>query len=183
MNPLNFFVQYQINPTKLNSYKGKQNMKRLLVLLALTCFLTSGLFGQKLSETESLQLENEVLKVNAEMVKAAEAKDLEKLFSFVLENDRGAVVQGGIILLTRAEVMESTRNSFQGLVSINYRMDNEYVTALSPTLALLIADGLTTFTLEDGRTISRAFAQSILFSRQDDKWKVLHAHRSFPANR
>lgn len=47
-------------------------------------------------------------------------------------------------------------------------------------LAVVTGEGLTSATLDDGRTLSRRFAQSVVLVLTDGDWKVFHAHRSFP---
>ena len=101
----------------------------------------------------------------------------------IVENDRGALVQEGRILLTRQYMLDSTRKGLQGLERIDYDFEQEYVTVLSPTLALLVAGGITNVTTSEGSSFSVRFAQSIVFSLENGNWKVLHAHRSFPSNR
>jgi ketosteroid isomerase-like protein len=159
------------------------NSSKIYLMAMLGIAFAGMAFSQDMSETERLGIEQAVLKTNAEMVQAAESGDLDKLFGFVLENDRGAVVQDGKILVTRRQVIESTRQGMAGFKKIDYIFEQELVTVLSPSLALLVADGVTDATTRDGRIFSVRFAQSVLFQLQNGKWQVLHAHRSFPANR
>ncbi len=116
----------------------------------------------------------------AEIQSAAQALDTDKVFSFVLENDEGSLVQNGNLFLTRKEALESTKQGLQGLQKVSYRFDQQHVTLLAPTIALAIGEGSSSATTEDGRTFTTRFAQSVVFVLADGEWKVFHAHRSFP---
>jgi ketosteroid isomerase-like protein len=121
-----------------------------------------------------------VLARMAEIQTAAEALDADKVFSFVVENDSGALVQNGRLFLTQEEAWESTRQGFQGLQKVDYRFDKQFVTLLSPTVALATGEGESSATTVDGRTFRTRFAQSVVLVLTDGGWKVFHAHRSFP---
>ena len=116
----------------------------------------------------------------AEIQDAAQALDPDKVFSFVLENDAGALAQNGKLFLTRKEALESTKQGFQGVQKVSYRFDEQHVTLLAPTVALATGEGSSSATLEDGRTLTIRFAQSVVFVLTNGEWKVFHSHRSFP---
>lgn len=116
----------------------------------------------------------------AEIQTAAESLDADKVFSFVMENNEGALAQNGILILTRKEALESTRRGFQGLQRIEYKFDEQHVVLLSPIVALATGEGSSTVTTVDGRTFTARFAQSVVFVFAEGQWKVLHSHRSFP---
>ncbi len=132
------------------------------------------------SDSAQASIEKAVLARMADIQRAAEALDPEKVFSFVLENDKGALVQNGKLLLTRKEALESTRQGFQRIRKVDYQFGQQHVTVLSPTIALVTGEGSSSATLDDGRTLDRQFAQSVLLVLKDGQWKVFHSHRSFP---
>lgn len=116
----------------------------------------------------------------AEIQNAAQALDADKVFSFVLDNDAGALAQNGKLFLTRKEALESTKRGFQGLQKVDYQFDQQHVTLLSPTIALATGEGLSSATTDDGRTFTTRFAQSVVLVLTNGEWEVFHAHRSFP---
>ena len=116
----------------------------------------------------------------AEVQTAAESLDADRVFSFVLENNEGALAQNGRVFLTRKEALESTRQGFQRLRRITYQLDEQHITMLSPTVALVTGEGSSTATTVDGRTFTNRFAQSVVFVFAQGEWKVFHSHRSFP---
>jgi hypothetical protein len=139
--------------------------------------------GQANKNSTSADVQKAVLDRLAEIQSAAQSLDPDKVFSFVLENDKGALAQNGKLFLTRKEALESTKQGFQGLQSVSYRFDEQHVTFLSPTVVLATGEGSSTATLDDGRTLSTRFAQSVVFVLTNGEWKVFHSHRSFPPAR
>lgn len=136
--------------------------------------------GQSTKNSASPDVQKAVLARLADIQSAAQALDPDKVFSFVLENDAGALAQNGKLLLTRKEALESTKQGFRGLKKVSYQFDEQHVTLLSPTLALATGEGSSSATLEDGRTLTTRFAQSVVFVLTNGEWKVFHSHRSFP---
>jgi ketosteroid isomerase-like protein len=116
----------------------------------------------------------------AEIQQAAQQLNPDQVFGFVLENDKGALVQNGKLFLTRKEALASTKRGFQGLQKVTYQFDQQQVTVLSPTLALAVGDGSSSATTDDGRTFNTRFAQTVILTLTNGQWQVLHAHRSFP---
>jgi hypothetical protein len=136
--------------------------------------------GQSSKSAAPPDVKKAVLARLAEIQDAAQALDPDKVFSFVLENDSGALVQNGKLFLTRKEALESTKQGFQGLQKVSYRFDEQHVTLLAPTVALAVGEGESTATLNDGRTLNNHFVQSVVFVWTNGEWKMFHAHRSFP---
>jgi CMP-N-acetylneuraminic acid synthetase len=113
-----------------------------------------------------------------EIQNAAQALNPDKVFSFVLDNNQGALVQNGKLFLTREQALESTKQGFQGIQKIAYQFDKQHITLLSPTVALAVSEGLTSVTTNEGRTFTRRFAQSVVFVLTNGEWKVFHSHQS-----
>jgi hypothetical protein len=139
--------------------------------------------GQPGQAPTPADVQKAVLARLAEIQRAAEALDPDKVFSFVAENDEGALAQGGRLLRTRKDALDATRLGFQGVQRMTYRFDEQHVTVLSPTVALAVGQGESSATLHDGRTINTPFVQSVVFVLTNGEWKVLHSHRSFPSAR
>lgn len=150
----------------------------LLVIAAVTVSQ-----GQSNKESTSTDVQKAVLARLAEIEDAAEDLDPDKVFSFVMENDKGALAQNGQFFLTRNEALESTKQGFQRLTKVDYRFDQQHVTLLCPTVALSTGEGSSSATTDDGRTFTTRFAQSVILVLTNREWKVFHAHRSFPPGR
>jgi ketosteroid isomerase-like protein len=121
-----------------------------------------------------------VLAAHAEMTRAGETVDADRLFSFMLDTDKGSVIQNGVFLVTRDEALQRVRANLRRISKIEYRWTRQYVTALSPEAALLTAEGESTATTADGRTFTTPLAQTVVFVMREGHWKVIHAHQSSP---
>src|SRR5215471_6070417 len=86
-------------------------------------------------------IEKAVLEVNAQMTRAAEARDIDRLFSFMLPNERGSIIQSGRLFPARDEAHATVKRNFQGVAEIKYHWKRQLVTVISPTTALLVCDG------------------------------------------
>lgn len=148
-----------------------------LMLVIITAVAVSQ--SQSSKNATSADVQKAVLARLAEIQSAAQSLDPDKVFSFVLENDAGALAQNGKLFLSREEALESTKQGFQGLQSVSYRFDEQHVTLLSPTVALAAGEGSSSATLDDGRVLTTRFAQSVVFVLTNGEWKVFHSHRSF----
>jgi len=151
----------------------------VLILTGLLVLL--GARGGEATTPEDLKsIEEAVLAVNSEMTQAAEALDADRLFSFMLDTDKGSVVQNGVVLVTRQEALERVRANLQGISKIQYRWKRRLVSVLSPDVAILTAEGESVVNTTAGDTFSAPFAQTVVFVRKGGAWKAVHAHQSAP---
>jgi uncharacterized protein (TIGR02246 family) len=125
-------------------------------------------------------IEEAVLAVNGEMTKAGEAVDADRLFGYMLDTDKVSVIQNGVVMTTRQEALEQVRSSMRGIAGLRYDWKRQYVTVLSPEVAVLAEEGESTATTTDGRTFGSPFAQTIVFVLRDGRWRAIHAHQSAP---
>jgi ketosteroid isomerase-like protein len=132
---------------------------------------------------DSLAIEKAVLETNARMTEAANRLDADAFFAFILETDKGLIIQNGTIFKNRREAFEAVKRGFQGIVTMDRRLENPQVTVISADLALLVAEGNTTATFSSGRMMSSRFAVSLVFMRKEGQWKLLHGHYSMPTDR
>jgi hypothetical protein len=158
-------------------------MRTLALCAALFAATASAFAGPQESELRAsgrAAIEKAVLDVNAQMTRAAEDRDIDRLFSFMLPTDRGSIIQSGNLFLTREEALATVKRNFQGVAAIKYRWKRQLVTVISATTALLVCDGESEVrTAQDPpATFVTPFAQSVLFVLTDGKWKALHAHMS-----
>jgi ketosteroid isomerase-like protein len=174
----------ECRPSHVNKKNEQMNSRKIMTAAFISSFVIMAALavsqGQSRKDSTSSDVQKAVLARLVEIQNAAQALDPDKVFSFVLENDAGALAQNGKLFLTRKEALESTKQGFQGLQKLSYRFDEEHVTVLSPTVALATGEGSSSATLDDGRTLTTRFAQSVVFVLTNGEWKVLHSHRSFP---
>ncbi len=157
--------------------------KTLTVLILLACVPLIGTIQcnrKTISVKQQQAIETAIFDLQAKMKEAAEGRDVDALYKYVLEMDKGVIIEDGRIRWTRQEAVNSTRQGLQGLKDLSYSYSQKFVTVISPTVALWVGEGTSSATLQDGRQISVPFAESIVFMLKDGQWKVFHAHRSVP---
>ncbi len=136
--------------------------------------------ASSMSAAEQAVVEKAILETSAQMTEAAEAREIDRLFGFMLDTDRGSIIQNGRVLLTRKEALEQTKTNMTGISSIQYRWRQQHVMVVSPTVALLIAEGESSATTEQGQSFTAPFAQTVVFVLVDGHWRAIHAHQSSP---
>ncbi len=154
---------------------------RGLLILVAVILCAGAWIAPRRADTKAI--EQAVLAVSAEMTKAGEAVDADRLFSYMLDTDKGSIIQNGALMATRQEALAQVRTNLSGLSKIQYRWKRQYVTVLSPELAVLVAEGESTPTTAAGDTFTVPFAQTVVFVLTDGKWKAIHAHQSSPQRR
>ena len=154
--------------------------RRSALILSGVLLLASTNAGLSASPADSKSVEEAILAVQADMTRAAEAVDADRLFGHMLDTDKGSIIQDGRVMATRQEALEKTRGDLAGIRSIQYRWLRQYVTVLSPENALLVAEGESVVTTTSGASFAVPFAQSVVFVLRDGAWKAIHAHQSSP---
>jgi hypothetical protein len=121
-----------------------------------------------------------VLAANTHLTDAANRLDTDAFFAGIVDSDETRIIQDGKLFKTRAEAMAAVRSGSQGIAKLERRFDRPHVTELAPGVALLTTAGTTAVTLQDGRTVTRPFAVSLVFVLRDGQWKLFHGHYSLP---
>jgi len=129
---------------------------------------------------DNAAVEKAVLAANAQATRAAEDRDLDRLFSFMAETSKGSIVQNGALSLTPQEAKAKVASGFRAPVMVAYRWKQQYVTVLSPDAALLVSEGETVITPEGQSSTTVPFVQTTVWVQRDGVWKILHAHQSSP---
>jgi len=142
------------------------------ILILLLC--AARLFAQ-----QDAAIEKAVLAANAQVRQAAEARDLDRFFSFILDTNKGSIIQNGVLSLTPADARAKLEPGFRAPLKVEYRWKQQHVTVLSPTAALLVSEGEAAVTSANG-SFTAPFVQSEVWILRDGAWKILHAHQSSP---
>ena len=143
-------------------------------------FLLAGAGTTQVRQAGGQDLEQAVLTTNAEMARAGEAVDAERMFNFMLDTDKGSVIQNGEFLATRGEALQRVKANLRGISKIEYHWKRQHVTALAADVALLTAEGVSVATTTEGQVVTTPFAQTVVFVMREGHWKALHAHQSSP---
>jgi ketosteroid isomerase-like protein len=136
--------------------------------------------SQAAEHTDTAAIEKAVLDTYAEIIKAAEKVDADKVFSYVLDNDKGCLISDGKLTMTRQEALDNYKFNSRNTAGVVYTIDKKYITVLSSDMAVMAAEGRYEATGADGRTVGSPMAQTVLFVRKGNEWKVLHSHTSLP---
>ena len=142
--------------------------------------LVAGGLAAAAAGADTKSIEEAVLAVSAEMTKAGEAVDADRLFGYMLDTDKVSVIQNGVVMTTRQEALEQVRSNLRGIAAVKYDWKRQYVTVLSPEVAVLAAEGQSTATTTAGQTFTTPFAQTVVFVLRDGAWRAIHAHQSAP---
>lgn len=154
---------------------------RWMILTVVGLFLLAGAGTTQARQARAPELlEEAVLRTSAEMARAGGAVDADRLFSFMLDTDKGSVIQNGVFMATRAEALQRVKANLRGIGKIEYRWKRQHVTVLSAEVALLTAEGESVATTTEGQVFTTPFAQTVLFVMREGQWKALHAHQSSP---
>ena len=152
-------------------------MTKWLMALAAAPFLLAQ------AQPDRAAIEKAVLEVSAQMTQAGKDRDADRLFSHILDTDRGSIIQNGNLMVTRAEALAQVKANLGQVAKVDYRWTRQLVTVLSPTTALLVSEGESTAVTADGRTFSVPLAQTMVLVLSQGEWKALHAHQSSPQRR
>lgn len=151
----------------------------IIFIFACATFVTAMQGGSDATD-EQEAIEKAVLKVNADIVRAGNNLDADSFFEYILDSDKGLLIQDGILFKTRQEAYESIKQGFQGIDKLERAFDQTNVTVVSQECAVLTGTGNSEVTLDDGRTFNSSFAISMIFVLHDGQWKVLQGHYSVP---
>jgi uncharacterized protein (TIGR02246 family) len=125
-------------------------------------------------------IEKAVMKTHIQMTQADNNLDVDKFFSYILDFDKGLIIQDGRLFQTRQEAFEAVKKGFEGISQLKRTYEQTHVTVISAETALLTAQGTSTVTFSDGQTLNSHFAVSMVYVLRDSQWKVLHGHFSIP---
>jgi ketosteroid isomerase-like protein len=153
----------------------------MTLLLVLACVsIVTALQGNRDSGMDEAAIEKAVLKVNDEMIQASNNLDADKFFEYILDTNKGLIIQDGILFKTHQEAYDVVKKGFEAFSKLQRSFNQIYVTVISSNTALLTGTGTTRATLKDGQTITAPFAVSLVFVLKDGQWKLLQGHYSTP---
>jgi len=151
----------------------------ILTGLFLFAVLKEPMYGIASAEKPNSVIEKAILETHDKIIAAAEKQDADALFGYILDNEKTVIIQDGR-LFTRQQALDMIKESYTGTAKIEYSFEQRLVNVLSPTTAILTAAGNVTVTLESGESFSTQFANTSVFTLQEDGWKIIHGHHSIP---
>lgn len=154
--------------------------KVIAFIICVSIFMLTSCSNQ-LTQTKITTIENAVLDVHTKLVAAAENRDADGMFEYILDSEE-TVIQVGDIAQDRQQTLESVRKNFKGLSKIQYEFQQRDITVLKPDTAEMATQGKTIDTTHDGRVFTYLFTQKLLFILTDDGWKIKYAHHIIENN-
>ena len=155
-------------------------MTRSIIILIIAVLTVAPVVQAEVSQADEARIKAEIMQVHDNMKAAAVAGNVDALYAHVSEKLNEAIIEDGELYKNREEAMASSRRGFKRTADLEYNYTHQKITVLCPTLVLWVADGSASATRKNGSTRSAPFAETIVFTLEDGKWKVLHAHRSAP---
>jgi hypothetical protein len=155
--------------------KGFRMQHKCLAVAACLAVLMLASCSQNLTKSKIAAVESEVLAAHEQMIKAAEALDVEEMFHYILDSEE-TVIQNNDRIENRHQAMQSVARSFEGIRKLRYDIEQRQVTVLSPTTAEMAAKGKSVVTVDDNRVFTAPFSQTLRFVLTDDGWKIRYAH-------
>lgn len=155
-------------------------MKLILFLICASAVWAVQSDKSAISLEQQKTIEKAVLETHIQMTQADNNLDVDKFFSYILDFDKGLIIQDGRLFQTRQEAFEVVKKGFERISQLKRIYEQTYVTVISLETALLTAQGTSAFVLSDGQTFSSPFAVSMVYVLRNGQWKVLHGHYSVP---
>jgi hypothetical protein len=144
-------------------------------MIASFCICLNG-YSQKLTSEQKEKIASEVTILFEKAVKASETFDAKMLADNVDDNLQAGFIINGRFFRSFDQVMEDFKEKTKGAKSQKMNTINKKITVLADNAALLTASGNYSMELEDGRTLTGSFAWTLVYSKVNGNWKIIHTH-------
>lgn len=158
-------------------------MKKLITVLFLSSVIflvVNTAYSQKLSEKQRIKIENELEKVFEQALKDGEKLDVESIVSSVDDKRKAGHIVNGAYYGTFDSLMVVFTSGIRNTDRQEYSIDKKKITALTRNLAIVAAAGKAKIYLNSGQSFVAGFAWTFVYEKTDNRWKVIHSHRSSP---
>ncbi|MBB4038153.1 hypothetical protein GGR21_004082 [Dysgonomonas hofstadii] len=133
-------------------------------------------YSQELATERKEKIISEISTVFEKSIEAAENLDAKMLADCVDDRLQAGFIINGHFFHSFNEVMEDFEERAKGCKSQKMNIINKNITVLGENAALLTASGDYSVTLENGRTLTGKFAWSIVYSKVNGNWKIIHSN-------
>lgn len=133
-------------------------------------------YSQELTARQKDNITSEVATVFEKSVKAAENLDDKSLANLADDSLTTGFIVNGVFFGAFDEVMADFERKAVGCKSQKMNVAKKRITVLGKGSALLVASGNYSLDLEDGRTLTGNFAWTIVYSKVNGNWKIIHAN-------
>ena len=142
--------------------------------------ICSSVYSQELTQNQKEKIASEIAADFEKNIKASESFDAKGLTDCVNDTLKAGFINNGIFLNSFDEIMKNYDEGIKGVESLKYSISNKKITVLADNAALLTVSGNVSVVLEDGRTLTGGFAWTFVYSKVNNKWKIIHTHMSTP---
>jgi len=145
------------------------------------CFGFAGIeqtLGQQNSTPFNGKAEAEVDSVFNSMIKAAENLQYDKLSEGVDDGLHAGFITNGSYFAQYDSLIQVMKAKSQGVARQRITVQKEKVTAVSDTIVLLTAYGVSQIEINAGNTFSVKFCWTFIYKKINNVWKVIQSHQS-----
>ena len=159
-------------------------MRQKIYGFILTGFMTFGVYGflysQDLSSALIKKIENEITIAFDKSITAGEKLDVTGISECINDSLKTGFIDNGFYFKSFEELMVGFKSRIKGLEYQKMTIDTKKITVLSENSVLLTAHGNFSAKVVDGRTLTGQLAWTLVYSKINGKWKVIHTHMSNP---
>jgi len=133
-------------------------------------------YSQELTTEQKQKITSEITTLFEGSLKASETFNADMLGSNVDDSLQAGFIIGGQFFRSFETVMADFREKIKGAVSQKMNVVNQKITVLADNAALVTASGTYSMPLEDGRNLTGSFAWTLVCSKVNGSWKIIHSH-------
>lgn len=142
--------------------------------LILSFCINSSTYSQELTTGQKNKITSEIATAFEKSIKAAEKLDASMLADCVDDSLQAGFIVSGQFIGSFNEVMKDFREKAKGYKSQKMNLSNKKITVLADNAALVTASGDYSLALEDGRVLTGRFTWTIVYSKVNGIWKIIH---------
>lgn len=147
----------------------------LLLLISSFCFNLNA-YSQELTAEQKDKITSEITTAFEKSITAAESLNGNLLADCVDDSLQAGFIIDGYFFRSFTEVIADFEKKAIGCKAQKMNVTNKKITILGENSALLTTSGDYSLDLEDGRTLSGKFAYSIVYSKVNGNWKIIHTN-------
>lgn len=160
----------------MNKTKSMRTLFCLFSILIMSCCVGLNAYSQELTIEQKEKITSEIVTAFENSINAAENLDAKLLADCVDDSfQSGFIINGRFFPLFKG-VMDDFNGKAIGCKSQELTVINKKITVLGENTALLTTSGDYSLYLEDGRTLTGKFAWTIVYSKINGQWKIVHSH-------
>lgn len=167
--------------TKRSSSKNtqKSNIMKSVNYLLLFCifflfsFCTS---NTRISQEEREKIQTEVHQFVQTMDEAVSLPDAEKYASLFSDSKDFTVASQGKLITSYASVCDTINAHLSAVKSQSIKTLDERIYVIDKNDAVVSTSKLTTTTLKNGAEVTMPYALTMLLTKTNDGWKIMHYH-------